>query len=174
MWIIGINSSGARAATNLVSTTSDTEENYSAASRGTGITLFATLFTFPLPISFTFGQLFLALWTIYLIFFAMAMNGPIRNVLGTMKETSAKGVRAIFENSMFATLIVFPVVVWVTVALSLLEQAGGVSTGSLPTVDPLLQMVELVPGSVERRVRFQGNSDWTGGADYSFFPRENS
>jgi hypothetical protein len=155
VWIIGINSSGSRSATNLVSTTSDSEENYSAASRGSGITLFATLFTFQIPVSFSFGELFLALWTIYLIFFAMAMNGPLRNVLGAMKDVSVKGVRAIFENSMFATLLVFPVVVWVTVALSLLEQAGGVSTGSLPTVDPLLQMVELTLAPLREELGFR-------------------
>ena len=155
VWIVGINSSSAKAPANFVGTTSDTEENYSSASRGSGITLFATLFTIPLPINFTFGQLFLALWTIYLIFFAMAMNGPIRNVLGTLKETSTKGVQAIFDNSMFATLIVFPVVVWVTVALSLLEQAGGVPTGSLPTVDPLLQMVELSLAPLREELGFR-------------------
>ena len=56
---------------------------------------------------------------------------------------------------MFATLIVFPIVVWITVALSLLEQAGGVSTGSLPTVDPLLQIVELSLAPLREELGFR-------------------
>ena len=155
VWVVGINSSGSKASPDFVQMTADSKQNYSEASRGTGITLFATLLTFGLPISFSYGQLFLALWTIYLILFAMAMNGPIRNMWRATKEASVKGVIALFDNSMFATLTVFPVVVWITVALSLLEQAGGVSTGSLPTVDPLLQIVELSLAPLREELGFR-------------------
>ncbi|MFI5421294.1 MAG: hypothetical protein ACHQ1H_10045, partial [Nitrososphaerales archaeon] len=46
VWVVGINSSGSKATPDFVQMTSDSKENYSEASRGTGITLFATLITF--------------------------------------------------------------------------------------------------------------------------------
>jgi hypothetical protein len=122
---------------------------------GYGITLFATLYTFVLPITFNLGQLFLFLWTVYLILFAIALNGPFRSLFGAIKATSSGGVQALMSNAMFATLIVFPVVLWGTVGLSLLQQAGGISTGSLPSIDPMLEFVELAIAPLREEIGFR-------------------
>ena len=151
VWIVGIQNSTA----NLHELTSDSEQNYTVDTQESGIILFATLITFELPVNFNLGQLFIVLWTIYLILFAMAMNGPIRNLWSAIKASYTKGMFALLDNSMLGTLIVFPVVTWVTIAISLLEQAGGVSTGSLPPADPLLQFVELTIAPLREEVGFR-------------------
>ncbi len=143
VWVVGLTSNYSGASPSYKGITSDSEQNYSAETRGAGVTFFVTLITFDVPISFNLGQLFIVLWTIYLIMFAMAMNGPMKNIWSAIKGSASRGVSALFDNSMLAMLIVFPVVTWLTVALSLLEQAGGISTGNLPPADPLLQLVEL-------------------------------
>ena len=48
-----------------------------------------------------------------------------------------------------------PVVFSGTVALSLIQQAGGVPTGNLPTVDPLLQFVELAIAPLREEIGFR-------------------
>jgi hypothetical protein len=155
VWIIGVQSSQLASSGNLNELTNDSEQNYTASAQGSGIILFATLITFVLPINFSLGQLFLVLWTIYLILFAVAMNGPIRNMFSAIKRSTTEGLTSLFDNSMLATLIVFPVVVWVTVAISLLEAAGGVSTGSLPPADPLLEFVELTLAPLREEIGFR-------------------
>jgi len=155
VWVVGLTSNYSGASPSYKGITSDTEQNYSALTRGAGVTFFVTLITFDVPISFNLGQLFLALWTIYLILFAMAMNGPMKNVLSAAKSSASKGVSAVFDNSMLAMLVVFPVVTWITIALSLLEQAGGVSTGNLPPADPLLQLVELSIAPLREELGFR-------------------
>lgn len=152
VWFIGLTSSSSGLSREI---TSDSEQNYTASTRGSGIYLFVTLLVFELPINFNFGQLFLVLWTIYLILFAIAMNGPIRNITSAIKASSTKGIASLFDNSMLATLTVFPVVTWITIAISLLEQAGGVSTGSLPPADPLLQFVELTIAPLREELGFR-------------------
>lgn len=152
LWIIGLAPSSTGLSREM---TDDSEQNYTAFTQGSGIILFVTLLVFEVPINFNLGQLFLVLWTIYLILFAVAMNGPIRNIISAIKASSTKGIASLFDNSMLATLIVFPVVTWVTVAISLLEQAGGVSTGSLPPTDPLLQFVELTIAPLREELGFR-------------------
>jgi len=151
VWVIGIQS--AQATSHQL--TSDSEQNYSASTESSGIILFVTLVTVEVPINFSLGQLFIVLWTIYLILFAMALNGPIRSLWSAIKSSYTKGMFALFDNSMLATLIVFPVVTWVTIALSLLEQAGGISTGSLPPADPLIQFVELSIAPLREELGFR-------------------
>ncbi len=153
VWVIGVNSTQTYGTS--VSLSSDSEQNYTISAQESGIILFVTVITFELPINFNLGQLFIVLWTIYLILFAIALNGPIRNIWSAVKSSTTRGMSALFDNSMLATLIVFPVVVWVTVAISLLEQAGGVSTGSLPPADPLLQFVELTIAPLREELGFR-------------------
>lgn len=151
VWIIG---EGA-ASGNLRELSTDSEQNFTASSQGSGIIFFVTLITLELPVNFNLGQLFIVLWTIYLILFAVAMNGPIKNIWSAIKSSATRGTEALFDNSMLATLIVFPVVVWVTVALSLIQAAGGISTGSLPPADPLLEFVELSIAPLREEIGFR-------------------
>ncbi len=151
VWLIGIQSSSG----SLHELTSDSEQNYTASTQESGIIFFVTLITFEVPGNFSLGGVFIVFWTIYLILFAIAMNGPLRSIWAAIKGSSTKGMFALFDNSMLATLIVFPVVTWVTIAISLLEQAGGVSTGSLPAADPLLEFVELTIAPLREELGFR-------------------
>lgn len=153
IWIVGISQS--QTGSQFVSLSSDSEHNYTSSSMGSGITLFVTLLTFVVPLKFSLGGLFLGLWTVYLILFAIALNGPFKSVFGAVRATEKKGFSALFQNSMYTTMIVFPVVLWATILLELLQQAGGVSTGSLPSQDPLLQLVELTIAPLREEFGFR-------------------
>lgn len=130
-------------------------ENYSTATERSGITLFATLYTFVLPVTFNLGSLFLVLWTAYLILFAMALNGPIKNVIRALKDTSSLGLSAVFDSSMLGMVAAFPLVLWSSVLLALLQQSVGVSTGNLPATDPLLLFVELSIAPIREEIGFR-------------------
>lgn len=155
VWVAGLGQTELAGSPQFLSLTTDSEQNYTAATLGSGVILFVTLITFEVPISFNLGQLFLFLWTIYLILFAIALNGPFRSLFGAMKSAAVRGVDGLMDNSMFATLLVFPVVLWGTVVLSLIQQAGGISTGSLPTTDPLLEFVELAIAPLREEIGFR-------------------
>ncbi|MDG6996509.1 MAG: CPBP family intramembrane metalloprotease [Nitrososphaerota archaeon] len=155
VWVIGLNQSSTVPTSQYVYLTYDSEQNYTAASRGSGITFFVTLFTFVVPFNFSLGNLFLALWTIYLALFAMALNGPMKSVIGALKTTAKKGVGALFDNSIYGTMLVFPLVLWSSVLLEMLQQAGGVSTGNLPLQDPFLTMVELSIAPLREELGFR-------------------
>ncbi|MHB1908275.1 MAG: hypothetical protein ACYCQJ_05305 [Nitrososphaerales archaeon] len=154
-WIVGISSVSTLNGTKLYSVTPDTSQNYSAASTGSGIYFFVTLIVLEIPVNFTFGQLFLALWTIYLLLFAVALNGPFRNVISSFKDASRKGVNELFSNTAFALFAIFPVVLWGSVILVELQQSTGIPTGNLPPTDPLLQFLELSIAPLREEIGFR-------------------
>ncbi len=151
VWIMGVN----QPAPGQNVTFFDAQQNYTAATTGSGIILFATLITFVVPVNFTLGQLFLLLWTIFVLLFAVALNGPFRNVIGSLKQTARVGVSGLLSNSMFATFLLFPVVLWGSVLLEEAQSAGGVSTGILPATDPLLLFVELSLAPLREEIGFR-------------------
>lgn len=155
VWITGLQGSNLPGQPSFQAMTSDSRENYTISTMRYGVTLFATLLTFDIPVIFNLGQLFLALWTIYLILFAIALNGPFRSLIGSIRASMIEGVGALTDNGMLAMLLTFPIVLWGSVGLSLLEQAGGISTGNLPTVDPLLEFVELTIAPLREEIGFR-------------------
>lgn len=154
-WIIGIAQSPIDSGTYSQLITFDSQQNYSVSTRGSGVILFVTLIAFEVPVNFNLGQLFLFLWIIYALMFAAALNGPLRNVFGAIRESAKRGVSGVFDNSLLAMLVVFPVVLWGTVLLELAQAAGGVSTGNLPPTDPLLQYVELSIAPLREEIGFR-------------------
>ncbi len=105
--------------------------------------------------NFDLGSLFIFLWTVYVILFAMAINGPVKSAIRALKDTWALGLSGVFENSILATASVFPLVLWSSVLLALLQQSVGVSTGSLPSTDPLLLFAELSIAPIREEIGFR-------------------
>ncbi len=154
LWVILPNRSDSAGA-QLMAISPYSEQNFSTATQRNAITLFVTLYTFPVPVNFDLGSLFIFLWTVYVILFAMAINGPVKSAIRALKDTWALGLSGVFENSILATASVFPLVLWSSVLLALLQQSVGVSTGSLPSTDPLLLFAELSIAPIREEIGFR-------------------
>jgi hypothetical protein len=158
VWIIGESNLVNESSSTFVNTTSDSKDNYSSLTPGSADTtnfFWITIFGFVSPISANLGQLFIGVWTIYLLLFAAALNGPFRNIIGSLRDTASKGFGGLFGNSAMTAFLVFPVAFWGSELLALLQQSAGIPTGSLPPIDPLLQLVELSLAPLREEIGFR-------------------
>ncbi len=156
VWIIGLGSkTWDQSGQQIFLLTSDSERNYSSASQSQGVVLFVTLLSFVVPFQHSLGQIFLLLWTIYIVLFAIALNGPIKNLAGTVKHAWDEGFSFVSDNSILGMVVAFPVVLWTTVISALVQQAGGVPSGSLPPLDGLLLYVELSLAPLREEIGFR-------------------
>ena len=85
----------------------------------------------------------------------MALNGPFRNLIGALKQTSKQGLDGVFTNSALAMAAVFTIVLWTSIILAYFQQTVGVSTGSLPPTDPLLEFIELSIAPIREELGFR-------------------
>jgi hypothetical protein len=146
VWIIGVSNTVITSSGTFLNLTNDSKDNYTASTMGSPDTtnfFWILLAGVSSPISANLGQLFIVVWTLYLLFFASALNGPFRSLLGSLKDSASRGFEGLLGNSALVTFMVFPVAFWGSELLALLQQSVGVPTGSLPAADPLLQFVEL-------------------------------
>ncbi len=159
VWVLGVSPRVITSpATSLLNTTADTAVNYTASTMGNPDTtnfFWVSLFGVVSPVNANLGELFIAAWTIYLILFAVALNGPFKTIAAALKDLRARGLDAVLENSALATFMVFPVALWGSALLALLQQSAGIPTGSLPPADPLLQFVELTLAPLREEIGFR-------------------
>ncbi len=155
VWIVGNSGALYNSSGTFWNLTADTEINYTVATQADGLILFASLFEFSLPIHYDLGQLFIFLWISYVVLFAVALNGPGKNLLAATKAGWNGGLRKIFDNSMLGTMAVFPVVLWASALAALIQQAGGISTGSLPPTDGLVLYISLAIAPLREEIGFR-------------------
>ena len=158
VWIIGVSGVVIVSSSTFLNITSDSKENYTASSIGSADTtnfFWVSIFGFASPINANLGELFIAVWTIYLLLFASALNGPFRSIIGSLKEAASRGLDGLLSNSAMTTFMVFSVAFWGSELLVLLQQSAGIPTGSLPPTDPLLEFVELSLAPIREEIGYR-------------------
>lgn len=136
----------------------DVQANYTAATYfppSTGIIFFVTLLTIQLPVGYTLGELFLVLTIIFILLFAVALNGPTENIVGALRKGYREGVSGIFSNSMFAVVAIFTMTFWGQYLLDVSQSAAGVQTGSLASSDPLLTLLAYAIAPIREELGFR-------------------
>jgi hypothetical protein len=98
---------------------------------------FITMIPIGYPVAGSIGEWFIAIWVIFLIFFGLALNGSFSSIVTSLKNIHRKGSDALFDNSAFAVAALFPLLLWATVLLEMIQSNVGIQTGSLPDTDPL-------------------------------------
>lgn len=121
---------------------------------GHGIILFA-LFPFEIPVNISLGALFVSLWTIYVIIFAIGLNGPYKSITCALRQTAKEGVDAIFQNSMLAVFVTFSPLFWLTYLITEVESIGGIHTGSISQVNSFLLLLELTIAPLREEIGFR-------------------
>jgi len=125
-----------------------------ASSQIAYIPVYVGLFTVALPLSPSFGLLFVSLTALYALMLAVAAaqgGGLVRALRGSAR---GEGVVALLRNPLSATIVVLGATLLATILLDLLQSSVGVQTGGL-SGDPFLILVSLVIAPLIEEVGFR-------------------
>jgi hypothetical protein len=90
----------------------------------------------PLPFTANIGEFFLVSWAINLTLFVVALSGPWRGIIDSLKNIRRDKGLAIYANSGLTVAIIFPPVLLLAVFVEYILNISGVPVGSLPNTDP--------------------------------------
>ncbi len=112
----------------------------------TTIPLFLFGVPFPLLSTATLGDIFSALWSLYIIIFAIALNGPKMSALGVIRRIGERGIR-LYDNTLFTVVAAFSILLLLSTALEIIQRGVGVPTGTPPASTPLREftMISMAP-----------------------------
>jgi len=102
---------------------------------------------FSIPIDIEIGDAFIVLWSIYIIFFAIAMVGPKEGFFKTMSSLLSKGKLKAKSNYMVAVTIGFSILIFVSAIINFIQEGFGISTIPPGVENDLIQFfyVSLAP-----------------------------
>jgi membrane protease YdiL (CAAX protease family) len=115
------------------------------------------VFGTPLPLSLTIRltDAFAGLWAIYIILFAVALNGPSRSLLGTFLEIRKRGFLPLYENSTLAIVVSFSSLMVIFLAIEFLQGMVGLPTGTIPDNPPLLSFILMSWAPIAEEIGFR-------------------
>ncbi len=107
-----------------------------------------------IPVTPQLGELFIAFWCLYLLFFAILMFGPKKNILQALvgmvsSEEEAKG------NSLLVVIVWLAVLLVISKLLDFAQQSVGVSTGSVQFPNQLIQFFNVTAAPVREELGFR-------------------
>jgi len=93
-----------------------------------GVDVFFGGIGFKIPIGLELGDIFIIFWCIYAILFSIAIIGPKKNFVKTLLPIMSKGKRSNDTNYLVNVIKWFSILVLISGALDLLQQALGITT----------------------------------------------
>lgn len=107
-----------------------------------------------IPATPQLGEIFIALWCFYLLFFAILMFGPKKNILQSLVGTvsSDEGSKG---NSLYMVIVWFAVLLVISKALEFLQQSFGVSTGAIESQNQLIQFFNITAAPIREEIGFR-------------------
>ena len=112
---------------------------------------FFSLFIFgvPLPIftSTTLGEIFSGIWSIYLILFVVALNGPKLSVVNTIQSIKKRNRFLFNENAIITVIVYFSIMLIIFSIIELIQNQAGIPMGTTPQDTPIraFTMVSIAP-----------------------------
>ncbi len=114
------------------------------------ITLFPIfIFGVPLPIfsSASLGDIFAGVWSIFIMIFAIAINGPKRSILGVLRGVRKINNFPFYDNNAFTVVTYFSIMIMVFSIMEFLLSQVGIPTGVPPENTPIrsFTMLSIAP-----------------------------
>ncbi|MFQ5920715.1 MAG: CPBP family intramembrane glutamic endopeptidase, partial [Nitrososphaerales archaeon] len=107
-----------------------------------------------IPATFQLGELFIMMWCFYLLFFALLMFGPRRNVLQSWLSMIRKGEEP-KGNALNMVIVWLAAFFVISRVLDLLQESVGVSTGAIEFENQLVQFFNLTAAPIREELGFR-------------------
>lgn len=111
--------------------------------------------TVDLPLHNQLGEIFIILWCVYLLFFAILMLGPRKNLLQSLVKTVEGDEQVSRDNALHMVILWLAVLLVISKALELVQQSAGIGIGSVEFSNPLIQFFNLTAAPIREELGFR-------------------
>ena len=119
------------------------------------INLFLGGINFQIPFEFVVGDAFIILWSVYIIFFTIAVLGPENNFLKSLTQSLSLGKINSESNYMFAITMWFSILVLISGMINFIQESFDVSIIAPETENDLIQFYNVTLAPIVEEIGFR-------------------
>ncbi len=115
---------------------------------------FFAVLPFVVPLNLQLGEVFIAIWCVYLLFFSILIFGRRKNLLDSL-VSMVRGAGELRENSLGMVIAWLAVLYVISKGLDLLLTSAGVSAGAIEVENHLVQFLNLTAAPLREEAGFR-------------------
>jgi len=120
-----------------------------------GLDLFFGGIGYKVPISFEMGDVFVIVWTIFLILFSISYLGPGESLLKTLSNLMSYGWKNLRGNALVNMITWFSILILFSVVIEMIQQSIGIKIESPNTDNNLIRFFQLGMSPLTEEVGFR-------------------
>jgi len=108
-----------------------------------------------IPIQFELGDVFIGLWSVFIILFSIAMFGPKKNFLKALSPIMSEGKYESKSNYLVSVIKWFTILIVVSTVINFIQESVGITTQSPQQSDSLIQFFEITAAPISEEIGFR-------------------
>jgi hypothetical protein len=120
-----------------------------------GLDVFLGGIGYKIPVHFEIGDVFIIMWCLYLVLFAISLSGPKRNLLKALSLLMIEGWQNIKNNALLSTISWFSILIVFSVIIDFIQHSFGVNIEPPASQNRLIQFFQITASPLSEEIGFR-------------------
>ena len=107
------------------------------------------------PLEYEIGDIFITVWSIFIILFVISFLGPKKNFMKTISDVLSNGKNSFSENYMINIIKWFSILVLISAVITIIQESFGIVTEPPDTANDLILFLQISLAPITEEIGFR-------------------
>jgi len=108
-----------------------------------------------LPLEYEIGDIFITIWSIFIILFVISFLGPKKNFMKTISDILSNGKNSFSDNYMINIIKWFSILVLISAVITIIQESFGIVTEPPDTANDLILFLQISLAPITEEIGFR-------------------
>jgi len=108
-----------------------------------------------LPLEYEIGDIFIIIWSVFIILFVISFLGPKKNFMKTISDILSNGKNPLPDNYMINIIKWFSILVLISAAITIIQESFGIATEPPETTNDLILFLQISLAPITEEIGFR-------------------
>ena len=108
-----------------------------------------------LPLEYEIGDIFITVWSIFIILFVISFLGPKKNFMKTISDILSNGKNSFSDNYMINIIKWFSILVLISAVITIIQESFGIVTKPPDTANDLILFLQISLAPITEEIGFR-------------------
>ena len=108
-----------------------------------------------IPLEYEIGDVFVIIWSVFIILFVISFLGPKKNFIKTISDTLSSGKNSLSENYMINIIKWFSILVLISAVITIIQESFGIIIEPPNTANDLILFLQISTAPITEEIGFR-------------------